>query len=99
MDDLRGLLGIRRMDRVLNTQIRELCRAKKDLDERIDGVLQWFRYVERMENDRIAKRDYVGECADIHSVCRSRKRWIDTMNECLRKRGLDVKYARRMILD
>ena len=39
----KRLLGIRRMDRVQNTRIRELCRVKKDLDERIDeGVLQWF---------------------------------------------------------
>ena len=36
MDKFRGLLGIRRMDRVLYTWIRELCRVKKGLDERID---------------------------------------------------------------
>ena len=29
----------------------------KGIDERIDkGVLRWFGYVERIENDRIAKR-------------------------------------------
>ena len=33
MDNLRGLLGIRRMDRVLNAWIRELCGVKKGLDE------------------------------------------------------------------
>ena len=27
MDNLRGLLGIRRMDRVQNAQIRDLCRS------------------------------------------------------------------------
>ena len=38
-------------------------------DERIDeGVLRWFDHVERMENDRIAKRVYVGESADSCSV-------------------------------
>ena len=36
MDNLRGLLGIRRMDMVPNVQIRELCKVKKGLDE---GVL------------------------------------------------------------
>ena len=36
MDNLRGLLGIRKMDIVLNAQIRELCSVKKGLDERID---------------------------------------------------------------
>ena len=44
----------RRMDRVPNARIRELRRVRKGLDERIDeGVLQWFRHVERMERDRI----------------------------------------------
>ena len=37
MDNLRGLLYIRRMDRVLNALIRELSRIKKGLDERING--------------------------------------------------------------
>ena len=54
-------------------------------------------HVERMENDRIAKRFYVGECASIRSVSRPRKRWNDTLKDCLKKRGLDVKEVRRMI--
>ena len=42
IDNLRGLLGIRRMDRVSNAQIRNFCAVKKGLDERIDeGVLRW----------------------------------------------------------
>ena len=50
MDNLRGFFGIRRMDRILNAWIRELCRMTKGVDERIDeGVLQWFGHVERME--------------------------------------------------
>ena len=48
MDKLRGLLGIRRMDRVPNARIRELLRNEEGLDERIDeGVLRWFGHVER----------------------------------------------------
>ena len=42
MDNFRGLLGIRRMDRVPNARMRELCRVKKGLEDRTDeGVLQW----------------------------------------------------------
>ena len=49
MDNLRGLLCIRRMDRVPNARIRELCGEKKGLDKRIDeGVFRWFGHVERM---------------------------------------------------
>ena len=36
MDNLTGLLGSRRTDRVHNARMREICRVKKDLDERID---------------------------------------------------------------
>ena len=43
------------------------------MDEKIDeGVLRWLGHVERMENDRIAKRVYVGECAGSHSLGRPR---------------------------
>ena len=52
-----------------------------------------------MERDRITKRVYVGECAGSCSVGRSRKRWIDTVKECLKKRGLDVRQAKRMVQD
>ena len=72
----------------------------KGVDDRIDeGVLRWFSHVERMKNDRIAKRVYVGECAGSQSVGRSWKRWIDTMKDFLKKRGLDVRQARRKVQD
>ena len=44
-------------------------------------------------------REYVGECAGSRSVGRPRKRWIDSVKECLRKRGLDIRQARRMLQD
>ena len=69
MDNLRGLLGIRRMDSVPNSRIRELCGVRKGLDGRFDeGVLWWFSHVERMERNRIANRVYIGECAGSRSV-------------------------------
>ena len=49
------------MDKVLNALIRELCGVTKAEDQKIDeGVLLWFSLVERMANDRIDKRVYVG---------------------------------------
>ena len=54
---------------VSNARIRELCEVAKGVDERIDeGVLRWFGHVERMQNNRIAKRVYVGESAGSRSV-------------------------------
>ena len=42
---------------------------------------------------------YVGECAGSCSVGRLLKRWIDTIKGCLKKRGLDIRQARRMVRD
>ena len=52
------------MDRIPDAQKRKCCRGTKGKDERVDeGVQRWFSHVERRENDRIAKRVYVGESA------------------------------------
>ena len=39
-----------------------------------EGVLRWSGHVERMENDKITKRIYVGECAGSRSMGRPRKK-------------------------
>ena len=95
MDNFKGLLVIRRMNRVQNAKIRELCEVTKGVDERIDeGVLRWFGHVEKE-----SKRVYVEECAGSRSVGMPWKRWIDTVKDCLRERVLDVRQARRMVQD
>ena len=82
MENLRGLLGIMRMDKVPNARIRKLCGVMKGADEKIDeGVLQRFGHVERMENDRIAKRAW--ECAGSRSV-----------KDCLKERGFGCQASK-----
>ena len=46
MDNLRGFLTVKRMDKVPNTRIRELCEVTNGLDERLmkgffDGSCMW----------------------------------------------------------
>ena len=60
-------------------------------------VLWCLGHVERMESDRI--EIYVGEYAGTGSVDRPWKRSNDTVKECLKKRGLDVRQARRIVYD
>ena len=41
MDNIRGLLGFRRMDKVPNARIRQFCEVKKSVYEKIDeGILR-----------------------------------------------------------
>ena len=79
MDNLRCLLGIRRMDKVTNARIRALCEVTNRIEE---SVLRWFGHLEKMENDRIAMREHAGVCAGGRSVGQQRKRRIDTVKEC-----------------
>ena len=59
----------------------------KVVDEIIDeGVFQLFGHVERMEKERNAKRVYVRESAGSCSVGTPRKKWIDTVKDCLKKK-------------
>ena len=46
-----------------------------------EGVLWWFSHVEKMDNDSIAKRVYVKECAVICSVGQLQKSWTDTVKD------------------
>ena len=69
MKNLRGLVGITRVDKVPNTLIRELCGMTKRVDERIDeGVLRCFVHMEKREIDGIVKRTYVVEFGGSCSV-------------------------------
>ena len=67
----------------------------KGVDKRIDeSVIRWIRHVERIENDKIAESVYVGKCGGSCSVGRLIKTWIDTVKDCLKEKGLEIRKAR-----
>ena len=46
------------------------------------------------------RKGYMKELTKVwgsHLVGRPRKRWTDSVNDCLMKRGLNVEQARRMV--
>ena len=66
---------------------RELYGMTKGIDEMIDeSVLRQFGNIERMRNNRIAKRVYVGESIKSHLVGCQWKRWINSVNDRLKKK-------------
>ena len=43
MGKLGSLFGMRRIERTVNARVRELCSAKKGVNERIhESVIRWF---------------------------------------------------------
>ena len=54
---LRSLVGVSRMDRVRNEEVRRRAGIEKELASRADhGVLRRFGHVERMNEYRMARR-------------------------------------------
>ena len=71
MDNLRGILGVRRIDKMRNEHIRGLCGVKKGVNEKInENILRWFGHMERMNRSRLVKRMYNGECVGNRPVGR-----------------------------
>ena len=93
IDSIRGLLSIRRMDRVPYAQIRDV--RSDEGDERTDeSVFRWFSHIEIMGNHIISKLVYVSS----RLVGRPRKKWIDSLNDCLKKSWMLRKEGGRCIV-
>src|ERR1700755_3191838 len=54
MKGLRAICKLRRIDRVRNERIKEMCKWKKGVIDRAEeGVLKWFGHTCRMNEDRM----------------------------------------------
>src|SRR5678815_335511 len=82
MDNLRSVLGVRRIDKMRNERIGELCGAKKRVNERInESTLRLFGHVERMNDSRLVKRMYSCECVGNRPAKRTKKKEIESVKE------------------
>ena len=81
---LRSLVGVLRMDRVRNEELRRRAGIERELASKADQrVLRWFGHVERMEEYRMAKRVLMAEVSGGRVRGRPRLRWIDGMKVAL----------------
>jgi hypothetical protein len=95
MDNLRGVLGVRRIDKMRNERIRELCGVEKGVLERIsESILRWFGHMERMDESRLVKRVYKGVCEGYRGRGRPKNKWIGSVEFCLEERNLNLILVR-----
>ena len=65
MKSLRSLVGISRMDRVRNDEVRSRAGIERELASRsYQRVLRWFGHVERMDEYRKARRMMMAEVSE-----------------------------------
>ena len=54
---LRSMIGVSRVDRIRNNVIRQITGVERDLARKSeDSVLRWYGHMERMGNERLAKK-------------------------------------------
>ena len=64
MKCLRSLVGVSRMDRVRNEDVRSRAGIERELASRADQrVLRWFGHVERTDEYRMARRVLMAQCS------------------------------------
>ena len=85
MDNFSDLFGILSAE---CKNMRAVWSDEEGRDENInESILRWFNHIERIGNGRNAKTVYMGECVGSRLVGGPRKKWIDSVIECLKKNG------------
>ena len=100
MKCLRSLIGVSRMDRVRNEEVRMRAGIERELASRADQrVLRWFGHVERMDECRMVRRVLMAEVSGGRVRGRPRLGWMDGLKVALGNRGMTVEAARQCAKD
>ena len=97
MNCLRSLVGVSRMDRVKNEEVRRRAGIERELASREDQrVLRWFGHVERMDEYSTTRRVFMAEVSIGRVRGRPRLGWMDGVKVAFGNRGKTVEAARKI---
>ena len=100
MKRLRSLVGLSRMDRVRNEEVRRRAGIEGELASRADQrVLRWFGHVERIDDYPMARRVLMAEVSGGRVRGRPRLGWMDGAKVALGNRRMTVEAARQCAKD
>ena len=100
MKCLRSMIGVTRMDRVRNEEVRRRTGVERELGDRVDErVLRWYGHMERMSEERLVKEVWKAEVEGKNMRGCPRMRWMDGVKGALQKRGMRVEEGRECTED
>ena len=100
MKCFRSLVGVSRMDRVRNEEVRRRAGIERELESRADQrVLRCFGQVERMNEYRMTRRVLMAGVSGGRVRGRLRLGWMDGAKVALGSRGMTVEAARQCAKD
>ena len=92
----RSLVGVSRMDRVRNEEVRWRVGIERELANIADQrVFRWFGHVERMDEYCMARRVLMAEVSEGRVRERPRLGWMNSVKVALSNRGMTVEAAQR----
>ena len=92
----RSLIGVSRMDGVMNEEVRRRAGIEIELASRADQrVLRLFGHVERMDDYRMARRVLMAEVSEGRVQGKPRLGWMDGVKVALGNRVMTVEAARK----
>ena len=97
---LRSLVGVSRMYRVRNEEVRRRAGIERVLASRSDQrALRWFGHVERMDEYCMARRVLMAEVSERLLRGRPWLGWMDGVKVALGNKGMTVEAARQYARD
>ena len=91
---LRSLVGVSRMDRIRNEEVRRRAGIERELASPADQrVLRWFGHVERMDEYHMARRVLMAVVSGGQLRGRPKLGWMDGVKVALGNRGMTVEAA------
>ena len=95
MKCLRSLVGVSRMDRVKNEEVRKRSGIERELSSRADqSILTWFEHVEKIYEYRRARRVSMAKVIGGRVRVRPRLCWMDGVKVALGNIGMTVEAAK-----
>ena len=97
MKYLRRVMGITRLDTVSN--LVALLNIEPLIDKIEQGQLKWFGHLIRMKNDMDVKKVWEAKTQQRRARSRAAKTQNESLEEILKRRGLDVMKTRKIAKD
>ena len=95
MECLRSLVGVSRMDRVRNEEVRRRAGIERELASRADQrVLRRFGHAEKMDECRTTRRVLM-EVSVGRVLCKPRLGWMDGVKVAMGNNGMTMEAVRQ----
>lgn len=100
MNCLRSMVGVTRMDRIRNEEVRRRTGVVRELSSRVDQrVLRWFGHMERMSEERLVKKVMNSEVIGRRARGRPKFRWMDGVKRVLNEKNITLEEAKERARD